>query len=765
MGNTKEKEWLSVVLLTIAVLGALFFSIDRLFFHGILGACIRLSETHEMALELMILGMIIFFLLTFAPWKWKIGGLFLLFGSFLWIHRILIPILVSGCYLAVICLIGMHIGREKMRLLRNFLRGSAAVLTLFCVMSAVGIGSIPWLSAAVLAAGGVAAIRCWRGKWVWSARVSRKRPAAGGESCEQDSFLRDTSRNQKVWNLGLTFVLLILALQAGRMNGAIDFDSLWYGVRSSKILDMGKGIYENPGMIGVVYTYSKGLETLTLPLSVLPSFSFQISFNWWLLILTLYGVYRTASHMMSPKMAGYLVIFLSAVPAITNMSITAKTDIITLLFQVVMIEELIRSRKGEDGALGYATGAFLLSWTMKPTALLFSSAVFGMGVLGNLGLWQQRWRMAGGWRLKTENSTANRAGGICVILALAALMGIWARTLLITGIPVTSVFSSIFTRMGFTLKYPFSVQTIPNAGESLGLAAWLSEGIKRLLELLFAPTSGEMLHVFVAWGALSLWFVIALLCVLKLQGISGQYHRYFFWILLPFTAGNLLSLLMLTQVDGNYFELLYVLWGIWGFAALDQLKPGHLKKTAYGMAVVVLCYGGLITGLTNWSQSGCQGLFPAKMIHRGYYDHELAARDRFAAEGKGEIWNVLAADSRTRVIAIGRHTESLYLPCCVQTYEDVTGSQGNVMLVKTMDNFVEFLDYAKTDYIYIEAGYMAEGERTDTLTRDLVEYGILTPVCYENGNVLARVDVHGEKTEESEEKLVEFKQNRRLQEP
>ena len=88
-----------------------------------------------------------------------------------------------------------------------------------------------------------------------------------------------------------------------------------------------------------------------------------------------------------------------------------------------------------------------------------------------------------------------------------------------------------------------------------------------------------------------------------------------------------------------------------------------------------------------------------------------------------------------------------------------------VMLVKTMDNFVEFLDYAKTDYIYIEAGYMAEGERTDTLTRDLVEYGILTPVCYENGNVLARVDVHGEKTEESEEKLVEFKQNRRLQEP
>ena len=126
MGNTKEKEWLSVVLLAIAVLGALFFSIDRLFFHGILGACIRLSETHEMALELMILGMIIFFLLTFTPGKWKNGGLLLFFSGFLWIHRILIPILLSGCYLAVICLIGMNIGREKLGLLRNFLKGSAA---------------------------------------------------------------------------------------------------------------------------------------------------------------------------------------------------------------------------------------------------------------------------------------------------------------------------------------------------------------------------------------------------------------------------------------------------------------------------------------------------------------------------------------------------------------------------------------------------------------------------------------------------------------
>ncbi len=789
MGKTKEKELLSMILLTIAVLGTLCFSVERLFFHGVLGACIQLAQTHEMALELTALGVITFLLLTFAPGKWEIGGLLFLFSGFLWIHRILIPILVSGCYLLVICLIGMNVGRRKMGLLRNFLKGSAAVITLFCVMSAVGIGSIPWLSAAFLAAGGVAAIRCWRGKWVWSASILREtdqhpkseyssdavpelRP--GSEPGLSDGFRRKyeraTSWNQVFQNLDLAFVLLILALQAGRMNGAIDFDSLWYGVRSSKILDMGKGIYENPGMIGVVYTYSKGLETLTLPLSVLPSFSFQISFNWWMMILALYGVYRIAAHMMSRRMAGYLVVFLSAIPAITNMSITAKTDLITLLYQVIMIEELFQSRKEEREAVWYASAAFALSWTMKPTALLFSSAVFGMGILGNLGLWQQRRRMTGenGWNQKASVKIGDEM--ICAVLALTALSGIWSRTFLITGVPVTSVFSSIFTRMGFSLKYPFSIQKLPNSGESMDFAAWIRAGAGRLTELLFAPSSREMLHVQIAWGALSLWFVIALICGISLwSGRKKQLDleensRFYLLMLIPFTAGNFLSLLMLTQVDGNYFELLYVLWGIWGFALLDQVKPGIFKRTAAFLAVVVVCYGGLITGLTNWSESGYQGLFPAKLIHRGYYDHELAARDRYAAEGRGEIWDLLAADSRNRVIAIGRHTESLYLPCCVQTYEDVTGTQGNVMLVKTMDNFVQFLDYAKTNYIYIEAGYIGEGERADTLTCDLVEYGILTPICYENGSVLARVDVHGEKTEESEKRLEEFKQNRRLRE-
>ena len=65
----------------------------------------------------------------------------------------------------------------------------------------------------------------------------------------------------------LAFIITMVLIQAGRMNIELDYDSLHYGLRSAYVLDNGKGIYENLGMINLVYTYSKGLEVLVLPLS------------------------------------------------------------------------------------------------------------------------------------------------------------------------------------------------------------------------------------------------------------------------------------------------------------------------------------------------------------------------------------------------------------------------------------------------------------------------------------------------------------------
>lgn len=170
--------------------------------------------------------------------------------------------------------------------------------------------------------------------------------------------------------------------------------------------------------------------------------------------------------------------------------------------------------------------------------------------------------------------------------------------------------------------------------------------------------------------------------------------------------------------------------------------------------VLIIIFSGIIMTLTNWSWS--VGFTPAAVNHRGYYDHRQEQRRQMVEAGNGQIWDILAKDPKNRLIAIGDHPQALAFPCNAQSYSDITGTWGNVVLVKYMDNFVEFMDYAKTDYVYAQAGYMGEDERAWSLTCDLIEYGVLIPVCFEQGNMLAKVDTRGERTQASVKNLEEF---------
>ena len=92
-------------------------------------------------------------------------------------------------------------------------------------------------------------------------------------------------RVRRAWTLAAGWCVLMFLIQVGRLNIALDFDTLWYGVRSQYIVAGGTGLYENPGLVGMVYVYSKGFEVLTLPLCDLASHSYLTFFNLWLAVL------------------------------------------------------------------------------------------------------------------------------------------------------------------------------------------------------------------------------------------------------------------------------------------------------------------------------------------------------------------------------------------------------------------------------------------------------------------------------------------------
>lgn len=816
MSDLTGRERVVIGILTVLTASALIYSTDRLMIDGILTWAMEQREYLIMAGETAGIFGLFALALRFSPsFTVRAAALLGICGIFLWVHRAFDAVVVSGLYGGYLWAVGKwvlgkvsggrvkHTGAE-----REFLTGCVSVVCMFCLMSALGVGRIAWLWVFVAVSAAVAAIdrrrQSGRLRRAWKARDIK--PASGPVTVR--------------WNWGRAFlwaaVLTFFCVQAGRMNIAVDFDSLWYGVRSPYILDNGRGIYENMGNIGIVYTYSKGFEVLTLPLSVLPSFSFVTAFNLWLLagILWIFGkileicagtgrrragaagrmqeygtageeTKRTVSGAEAPedvwdsaqeasgqaggaaeeapegaaRRAGEIgICFLASLPGIMNMGITAKSDVATLCFQMILFYEMLLFLRGDRQALWYGWAAFFFSWTMKPTALVFSTAVMGMSMVffaATGKLWQGR--------DKREKATGKAAGKAVFALSLLSLGGIWARTFLITGLPVTSVFSSVLTKLGFQMKYPFNVQKLPNSSAGVSKTQWLRDMAARIWGVLFNPQGPDMDHVILAWGSLAVWFCI---CVCgawlflgkrertKEERMLDRYLHTVFW---PFAGCSTVSLLMLTQVDGNYFMLFYVLLIIYTFRLVCRLPQKAAVRGILWPGAAVLVFSGIVMTLTNWSWT--VGFTPGALRHRGYYDHRNEQHRQMVETGNERIWEILAADPRHRLIAIGEHPEVLAFPCNVQSYSDITGTWGNVVLVKYMDNFVEFMRYGRTDYVYAQAGYISRKERAWSLTCDLIEYGVLTPVCFEQGNMLAKVNGEEGRTEESVRHLEEFLEN------
>ena len=80
-------------------------------------------------------------------------------------------------------------------------------------------------------------------------------------------------------------------------------------------------------------------------------------------------------------------------------------------------------------------------------------------------------------------------------------------------------------------------------------------------------------------------------------------------------------------------------------------------------------------------------------------------------------------------------------------------------LVKRLAYFEEFLEYAGTEYFFVEAGYLAGQPRALEMIEDMIEEGSLTDIRYEWGNMTARVTLDGAAPEHPEQAVEEFYQN------
>ena len=683
---------------------------------------------------------------------------------FTWCHRIFLPLAVSGIYMAVLILAGRQLLRlflEERQLSAPipFLQrtsmclvlGSALWMVLVCLVSLTGHGGLMlWRGlAAVMALTAVFLEILWgrRNKQVltgaWLKAVKNSADKGRSESMAQAALL--------------AFIITMVLIQAGRMNIELDYDSLHYGLRSAYVLDNGKGIYENLGMINLVYTYSKGLEVLVLPLSGTPTYGFVLAFSLWCTV----GILLLAADIVGRycgQVKGILAAaILAAIPGIMNMAATAKSDNITLLHQLIIYDficfALWDGKQGKKSSsaknipwLSMAVSTYLLTLVYKPTALVFSTALGGVALVCLF--------------LTRRLRVGDRRGFCLLLIPGAAAAGLWYRTWLLTGVPVTSIFAGFFEKAGCRVKYPYTFNHVIGDPSALTAGEKCSRLWSRVWGILFAPVTEDMAHVIIAWGTgIVTVFLVIWLAVSWKAGRRGLRHplNLFDCILIPVLAlGSLASIYTLYQVDGNYFILFYAVlvisalrmgWGQnWGPAVRRSLSLVLVLFFAVNIAV---------TCTTGWA--GVPGFTPVSLRHMGYYDHRREMLDRRAGEGSLTLSCMFTP--RSRVLAFGRHPRVLDLPCSVQSYYDVTGSGGNVYLVKRLAYFEEFLRYAGTEYFFVEAGYLAGQDRALQMIEDMIAEGSLSDIHYEWGNMTARVTLDAGPPDDSQQALEEFREN------
>lgn len=743
----RQRDRVSIVVFAAAVLLILYSSI-MLFWDGPLTPFLMDRSTFYMAVQLLL-----FFIWSYGCLRYgkssRLRVIGILFGIFLftWCHQIFLPLVVSGIY--ILYLLGL--GRIFRTWLDqksspaastiemgtvDFLIGSAVWICLVCLMSLIGLGSIAKLRLLVIFT--TVLVIAWH--------------VFGGVNLKKtwkDSQFRLPENSLTI--VLSVIILMMLMLQVGRMNIALDYDSLHYGFRTPYILNNGGGIYENLGNINLVYTYSKGLEVLVMPLSGTSSYGYVLAFNLWITVGVLLISYDLVKRLSGERCGWITAAALSLIPGIMNMASTAKSDIITLLFQLAFIYFTIiymhqEERPSRTKYFILAGCSCVMTYMFKPTSLVFSTVVYGLGLCWLLYSRQLFMKLCSLWWL-------------CAIPVFSALFGLWARTWMITGVPVTSVFTSIFALFGFHVKEPFAFASIPANGGS-DLLEGMLHLFDRIWKMFTAPVGKDMDHVIIAWGTPT---ILLLLLVILLIGKNKKDYKswqdkqtaiYLNWIFFALSVVSVISVYKLWQVDGNYFMLLYAIIVIQAVLCINRWNQPSFLKMLKWIAVPLALFHIAVTSMTNWA--GVPGFSPVRFLHAGYYNHLEEARLKKAEEGNEAIWNLLAADPKTRVLAIGEHPQVLDFPCNVQSYYDLTGSGGNVVLVKTLDNFKKFLSYAETEYIYVQAGFMEPGTRVWDIVNYMIEDGSLANIRYESGNMLAHVNLDGRYHPTPKESIREF---------
>lgn len=594
----------------------------------------------------------------------------------------------------------------------------------------------------------------------------------------------------------LVFALPFFILQMNRSNVALDYDSLRYGLRSAYVL-FPEGFFSAHGQINSVYSYPKGLELLTYPLNYLPGYGFLLSFSLWtyLALALVFGLLLFHFQKNRKKLyLGILCFFLLS--SVGNMSLTMKTDLFTLLLQLSALYFFLKGKRLQSCFLLFFSYGFKPTAVVFSTLLgIVFLLTMLLECFGKRSIKTNS--QVNTDRNTNTNASINAKTGInsnintnynriqakgekwtselpFVLFSIVYTGLITFRTFWITGLPFSTTFTGIFKAIGFHVNWPFNLDAHVDYSGELSFSESAFSFFRRLFSFLFYPVGEDMEHVAIAWSGVlfplillfALWqcFSLGRKCLPGINSLPGGNSilgrnsfsgREAFlcrgsgddspWDYLPLSlsflvimAFSLLSFVMLWQIDGNY----YILWE--SLALLLCFSGGNLQEKR-GIILLLKAFfffpfylaAFLSTITTSWA--GAVGFTPIDLANKGYYDHALVELENQGEKGSLPAFSEMAKNPSHHVLAFAETPECYRIPCNVQSITDVEGSGGSPGLYDSPLYFAWFLKWSDTDYVYLEQSFLHDEreERAGEMLLQMAEEGIFqSPMLVEKNDIL-----------------------------
>jgi hypothetical protein len=648
---------------------------------------------------------------------------------YLSMNGVIIPFLAVYAYFEAIYLIGIGVrslGKSQASndVIRNFIAGLCVWGALAIVISLCGYGRFEHMRLLTI---------CLFAVSIWLLRKKHAMPLC---VTFKRYFEENTCSHSKIQLLCLILLIYIFLISSAKSNTAIDYDSMWYGLRPEHVLIGEHSFYDNLGLESFVYFYSKLMELFLLPISNLGDYSFITIGNIFIFILLIVAInyYCKDNLQLSGKKRIPILLVFSTIPAVAGIAATAKPDIMGVFLVFCGWFFYMRFLRTKDKeSLMFSLLSLLLCTGTKPTFILWGGIVFVAIIVSLIASFIYK-RVKGESHDVKEKKAVPKSTYIVAFSGVILTFGVHMRTFLLTGYPTYPSFINTWAKLGFTPNYPYK-----SSYDDLTFNV-PPENITAFFRHIFEYTMDPQQ----LGGVIMLWTSNTLLCLLvvwlyckislketgtrRLISIHEKFFSIFTFIIL--LAVMLYFMETMVGAGGNYFILPIIV------LSLYVIKSAKRKMFTFVCAALIVTQLPLMFVMhPSWTS----GTKPFEMnVVTDNFETEKTNRKLFDYHGYGAIADYFINNQIAGTI-LGTGIESVggfvlwRLNATTEFSSDIDRYFGSGIAYQSYDDFADYLDIEKV------AGFVITKKDASLFTQYCLQYiemnGYSQKIEDENGNL------------------------------